>query len=522
MYVPVYTTGDRNLQTTVNGSGTSTSIACDVSHSCVFAVVANRQDLTGAVYTPLSFALDASDCPSPGSNAVFGSGSATAYRAIFQWQTATCVAPASLPTIYAASNSIDGVDSFAQGQEQANFAVTGPVPPITLPSTAPSFKLAPITSSAVVIAYRVFDRRGNQITNLTLTPYEIGQLFQGQLSLYTDPGVASLNPGVEFWPNIAKCVRAEHSAETYVFTSWLTAMLGTGTTAGFPPGARTIYPDIGAATHAAGSRGEALCVQAPGGDQIAAHTEMFGYMDSSTAAYYGLPTVRIRMPSGSIVAATSTSIAEGVSLATPNSDGSWTPDYTPTDPLAYPMSYPSYMVAPTSKIAGDQGKVLASFLKYAVQQGQTGLPPGYAPLPAVMVNQSLSVADQIPQSSSESGSGGPGSGADAASLGGDFGLNGLDNGNGDFGLGADSSTGVKPTSANGGKPGRTASGPPIPAIALAGSMGRWMLLAVAVVAAFGIVAGPLTYVVARPWPPPWLRRLRRAVRLRRTASVTTS
>lgn len=519
-YMPVYSDLDPLLKRAGTGTG---DIVCDSSHPCVLAALTTPSSLAGAVLAPLTFARNTLDCPPAGSNAVFGSGSATAYRAIYQWQVATCQAPYTLPSIYAVSNSIDGLDTFGQGQNQANFAVTGPVPPFTLPSTAPSYKLAPITSSALVLAYTFYDRRGFQITDLTLTPTEIAGLFEGTESLYTDPTAAALNPGIQFQYNTQAVVRAEHAAETWVFTSWLSAVLGTGPT-GWSSGPSAIFPNFITDTHASGSRGVATALRDP--NFKANRTEEIGYMDSSTAAFYGFPTVRIALPGGATVAATAASIAGGTNLATPNADGSWTPDFTPSDPTAYPMSYPSYLVAPTNQITGDKGKVLAAFLKYGVQQGQVGLPPGYAPLPGAMVSQSLAVADKIPQASpAAAGAGGgadTGSAADAAALNESaLGTGDLTNPYGDNGFGAHATPSASAAAATSGPPRRTASGPPIPAIALSSSVGRWMLLGVVAVAAFGIVAGPLTYVIARPWPPPWLRRLRRAMPFGRGGALRT-
>lgn len=506
-YVPVYANADPLL----GNSGNTAAIVCDSGHACVIAATADNSDLVGAAFAPLSFAPSTTDCPSPGPSAVFGTGAATAYRAVYRWQATTCVAPYSIGTIYGLSNSFDGVSTFGLGQDQANFAVTGPVPPFTLPPSAPTYKMAPITSSALVLGYRIFDRRGTQITNLTLTPWLISQIFEGQVSLSSNPDIAFLNPGVQFPSEILPVARAEHSAETYVFTSWLSATLGKGS---WPSGTQSIFPNtFSGVQHTSGSRGVAAAVQDPITAYVGSATGLIGFMDSSTAAYYGLPTVNIKMPSGTTISPTPAAIAKGLSLATQNADGTWTPDYTPSDPTAYPMSYPSYLVAPTNQISGDQGKTLAAFLKYAVQQGQTGLPAGYVPLPTYMVNQSLAVADAIPQVSTPSAAGGtsgPGASSPAfsnTSLNNDSGIP-----NGDLGPGGPGATAASTRA--GGKPKATPSGPPIPAMALSGSLGRWMLLGVAALAAFGVVAGPVTLLVARPWPPPWLRRLRRALHVR--------
>jgi phosphate transport system substrate-binding protein len=531
VYLPVYANGDPQLGNAAHGL-----IVCDGNHPCVIAVLGDATDLVGAVFVPLTFAPATTDCPSPGDNAAFGTGSATAYQAIYRWQTAVCGPPSNTPIVYGVSNSIDGIDNFGAGQSQANFGVTGPVPPFTLPPGAPSYALAPITSSALVIGYRMFDSQlGTQITDLTLTPYEIAQIFLSNVvDMNADAGIRSLNPGVTFPHGLLPIVRAEHSAETWVFTSWLNATLGPGVwkTGGAPIGAQTIFPTAVTDVHISGSRALANHVQDPSGATQSGSSGLIGFMDSSTAAYYGLPTVRIRMPNGGVVGATPASIAQGVSLATQNADGTYTPDYTPTDPTAYPMSYPSYMLVPTNQIAGDPGRSLQSFVKYAVQQGQSNLPQGYAPLPAIMVNQALAAAAQIPTTgpgsgTGSSGGGGPGgAGSDSSSGGGDLGLNpslGL-SGAGVNGLATDAGAGGPGGAGSGSKPGAGTATAAVPAgVLLSGSIARWLLLGIAGLAVVGVAGGPVGYVIARKrhwsWPPHPLRHIWRLLRLRTAGAM---
>ena len=504
-YLPVYS-GPANLPSG-NAGYASFPIACDTSHPCVIAATTTT-DLSTAVYAPISFGPSTDHCPNPGPSAVFGTGEATAYRALYHWQSTVCVAPYSLPMVYAVSNGVDGVNNFALGQQQANFGVTGPLPSsaFALPSTAPSYKVAPITGSAVVIAYRMYDRRGPQITNLTLTPYEIAQLFAPSITtqpLYTDPGVASLNPGVEFPTSVQPFARAEHSSETWVFTSWLYATLGPGS---WPMRAVTTWSPQNSVVESSGSKGvgEAVAGVNPRPPSIGQGT--IGFMDSSTAAYYGLPTVKIKLPNGSIADAGQTStVMKGLSLATQNADGTYTPDYTPSATDAYPMSVPSFMLVPTNQISPDAGATLAAFLKYAVQQGQSDMPAGYVPLPGTMVSQSLGAANAIPVTATPASSAALGTSVDSGLGNADFagggrsgsvplgGLSGPTARASGAGSRCSSGTAACSSSATGGAGGgQTAS-----ALLVAGSGALAIVVAVAALAAFGVLTGPVTYVLAR-------------------------
>ena len=503
---------------------------CDANDPCVIAATASG-NLATAVDVPISFGPSTDHCPNPGASAVFGSGSSVAYRAIYNWQSSVCAPPNNLPIVYAQSNDVDGANNFAAGQQLANFGVAGPLPSsaFSLPAGAPTYKVAPITGSSVVIAYEMYDRRGPQITDLTLTPYEIAQVFAGQyngvpqaISLATDPGVAALNPGVQLPSFVQPFSRAEHSSETYVFTSWLSATLGPGS---WPMGAVTTWKPQFGVVEASGSIGLGEAVAGINPAVTFSSEGTIGFMDASTAAYYGLPTVKIRMPSGAIADASQTStVMKGLSLATQNADGTYTPDYTPSSPDVYPMSIPSYMLTPTDQIASEAGKTLAAFLKYAVQQGQTNLPGGYVPLPANMVTQSLDAANHIPQtdaasaSSSDSGAlgasglgfndtlgGMPGSSVPLGSLGGDARPTAQQS----SGNRCSSGAAACASSASGSGGGQVAS-----ALLVAGSGALAVVIAVAALAAFGVITGPVTYVLAR-YPrlrqrlrPPW-RAVRR-------------
>jgi hypothetical protein len=510
LYLPVYS----RASTLPPRSGyVSFPLTCDESHPCVIAAVTSL-DLNGAVFAPVTFAPETDNCPDPGARAVFGSGSATAYRALYAWQSTTCVAPYNLPTVYAVSNGPDGVSTFGQGQSQANFGVAGPLPPYTLPSTGPSYKEAPITASAVVLAYDMYDLRGPQITSLTLTPHEISQIFLGTLNNFaTDPGINSLNPGIDFPGFVQAYVRGDHSSETYVFTSWLAATLGSSS---WPVGPRTVFPAQSGVQALSGSRALGAAVDDP---QTARNGQgRMGFMDSSTAAYYGLPTVNIRMPSGAIVGATPTAIANGIALATQNSDGIYTPDYTPSDPTAWPMSVVTNMLVPTNQINAANGQVLAGFLKYAVNQGQSNLPVGYVPLPAAMVSQSMSAAGLIPQTATsstaaDSGTSGLGT-SDSFGAGDQGGLGGLGSPGSLGGLAGPTSQQASPrpsqcapSSSSSCPSNAAATTTSAPALLVAGSGALALVIAISALAGFGVLTGPVTYVLARR--PQVLRRLER-------------
>src|SRR5262249_13702464 len=110
---------------------------------------------------------------------------------------------------------------------------------------------------------------------------------------------------------------------------------------------------------------------------------LMGYLDSSTARFYGLPTVCLQLDPNwrtthtPCVDATPENIAKGLAAATRNGDGTVTPDYTPTDRGAYPIVDVSYLVADQAQQSAAKAATLKSLVSYSVADGQQAavLPP---------------------------------------------------------------------------------------------------------------------------------------------------
>jgi phosphate transport system substrate-binding protein len=392
-FVPVYSDADSALE---DQAGTA-EIICDNTTPCSLDAMSDPDNLATGTLVPITFGQSPGDCPPPGLNGIVGAGASSAYRAIYTWESAVCQPPANLAVDYALKNSPDGVTAWFQGESE--FAVTGPWGPGFQPtapvSTSPptqTWDYAPITASSVVLAYRVYDRRGPQITSLTLTPAQIAATFEGTDDDWsTDKTITKLNPGVEFPTKIVPYARADYSEETWTFTSWLSAVAPTVWTYG----PQEIFPAALGSTDITGSAKLAFdVVTNPPTDDFDDYGTI-GFMDSSTAAFYGLPTVNIKNADGTTTAATPATLAKALSDSTVNADGTITPNYNPTDG-AYPMLLPAYLMAPTNDVKYSVAKAIQQFINYAVQGGQTTLPAGYTPLTPQLVNISLAAAKAIP------------------------------------------------------------------------------------------------------------------------------
>ncbi|MBV9524343.1 MAG: substrate-binding domain-containing protein, partial [Candidatus Dormibacteraeota bacterium] len=376
--------------------------------------VQDATDLNGAVDAVVSIAPAPDNCPQK-NNDILGVGSSSAYDAIYRWEATVCLPPGNAKVGYTGGAIDDYVQPFFNNVSSAPpntvaFGVTGPLPSMPAPPAGSNlaFHFAPLTSSAVVLAYLMYDRNGAQITSLTLTPDLIAQIVLGEIPNWnTDQQILALNPSVVNFPSrILAYYRAESSAMTYVETSWLAANApnswafnsgGTNPT-NVPLGASTIFPSAHAGSFATGVTGADNL-----GFKVATYAPLdeldqgaVGFMDSSTAAFYGLPTVQIQRPDGSVVAATTTSITQAINDDTLQSDGTLSINFANADPQAYPLSMPTYMLVPSDAIAASQGASLQKFLLYAVQAGQQNEPAGYAPLPGKLASVSLQAAAHIP------------------------------------------------------------------------------------------------------------------------------
>ncbi|MBV8196251.1 MAG: substrate-binding domain-containing protein, partial [Candidatus Dormibacteraeota bacterium] len=405
---------------TIPSAGTDPSnptqyITCDNTHACNIAVVVDNTDLVGAALAPIAFAPAPDNCPQS-SNNFLGVGASAAYDAIYRWEGAECLPPDKVKVGFTQGALDDYVQPFfnyvgAEPPSTIAFGVTGPLP---TPPTPPAgstlkFKHAPLTNSGLVLAYLIYglvgtDTNPTQLTNITLTPSLIAQIMLGEIPNWNPiNAITALNPNIQFPGGIHPFFRADASSVNYVETSWLAAnapqqWVETKGTTTAPLGASVIFPIYAASLYAngitgaygLGSKVATFPLLNPGAQGAIA------FMDSSTAAFFGLPTVNIERPDGSVVAATPATIAQGIADDTLNSDGTLSINYANNDDKAWPLSFPTYMLVPTNTIDPKLGAQLKSFLTYAVTAGQSNEPSGYVPLPSNLVKVSLAAAADIP------------------------------------------------------------------------------------------------------------------------------
>jgi ABC-type phosphate transport system substrate-binding protein len=425
---------------TLESKDFSQSFHCGHETPCTIAVyvdpfVALGSGSPSATTDDITFAFPPDGCPHNASG-IAGTGAEAPNRAILTWQSGVCQPPDSIDVQYTRTESHEGRDAFVNNLPGAAFAATSV--PFTdaekqhLTDEGRGFAYAPLTASAAVFTINGTDRyTGQKLTGITLTPAMLARIFNGKRNSFpTEPGIDAesdeileLNPQTSFYPNLQAFGRLEKAASTLELTSFMVANApaawkdlppwvanrpsasgGANETADYEqptsqmptglqgPGAQNQLlngPDILATT---------LAGKGPNGDDLA--TTRMGYVDSSTAAFYGLPTVCIQLDpdwktTGSpCVAATTDNITRALAVATRNADGTVTPDFKPGDPLAYPLLDVSYAIAPQGWSDQARATTLSRFLRYAASNGQgPTLPAGYAPLPADLRAKTSTAAD---------------------------------------------------------------------------------------------------------------------------------
>ncbi|GIU85488.1 MAG: hypothetical protein KatS3mg009_0003 [Acidimicrobiia bacterium] len=278
------------------------------------------------------------------------------------------------------------------------------------------FVYLPIVAGGTAVMYNVRDAAGNEVRNLRLSPATIAKIFTGTIWRWSDPAITADNGGRQLPDRQINVVyRSDGSGTTAQFTAWLAKAPGarevwnawascrstapvTSTFPGqqflqnFPcdPPGRAV-----AAQGAAGSDGVANVV-----DNEATGPFSITYVETSYALERDRPVVAVRNTSGAYVLPTARNVAKALERARINGNNRTQvldDVYVHPDPIAYPISSYSYMIAPTNGVDPKKGEAIARFIHYFVCAGQASAPAlGYSPLPRVLVELSIDAAAQIP------------------------------------------------------------------------------------------------------------------------------
>jgi hypothetical protein len=156
--------------------------------------------------------------------------------------------------------------------------------------------------------------------------------------------------------------------------------------------------------HSASSATEGLFFT--GQPQVVGNRSLMAIVSTGQAAQGQLPTAQLQVHDvdGRRTWAAPTSTAMQAALAFTTEDkttGVLSLDFPHLSTAAYPGTMPVYAAIPTSGLTRSQATDYASFLRFAVTDGQTpgngigNLEPGYAPLPQALRDFTMQVADDV-------------------------------------------------------------------------------------------------------------------------------
>jgi phosphate transport system substrate-binding protein len=223
---------------------------------------------------------------------------------------------------------------------------------------------------------------------LKLTGDVLASIFQGQITKWNDPRIASLNPGAALPATDVLVVhRSDGSGTSYVFTDYLSSV-SPAWAAKPGKGKEVQWP---AGLGAKGNEGVAGQVkQTPGA---------IGYVELAYATQNKLATAELRNAAGEFVAPSinsATAAAAGAAGALPANTDYRVSVVNATGKGAYPISSFTWIIAYQKQADAAKGKKLVDFLRWALTDGQASAGAlDYAPLPESMRAALLTRLDTI-------------------------------------------------------------------------------------------------------------------------------
>jgi phosphate transport system substrate-binding protein len=234
----------------------------------------------------------------------------------------------------------------------------------------------PTVAGAVAMAYNLQGFSGE----LKLTPDLITGIYMGTITVWNDPKIAAVNPGVTMPPApILPIHRSDGSGTTNIFTTYLSLvngkwkeLVGANTAVSWPAG-------VGGK----GNEGVAgLVRQTPGA---------IGYVELAYAKQNQLPVALIQNKSGKFVQPSLASTTAAVAAATEAlGKDVRAPIANAASPDAYPIAGLTYLLVYQDQKDPARARALAGFIDWAIHDGQTlaeGLEYARLPESVVKVNE---------------------------------------------------------------------------------------------------------------------------------------
>jgi phosphate transport system substrate-binding protein len=212
----------------------------------------------------------------------------------------------------------------------------------------------------------------------------IAAIFLGNIRKWSDPAIASQNPGVSIPDqDILVVHRSDGSGTTYIFTDYLSHVspewkekVGKGTSVSWPVG-------LG------GKGNEGVS------GQIKQSPGAIGYIELAYAKQNHLPYADVKNSSGNYITASIESVTAALATAEIPDDFRFSM-VNPPGAEAYPISGTTWLLVYQDQKDPAKGKKLVEFLRWAFNEGENmAAALDYAPLPASVQQRVLARVDTI-------------------------------------------------------------------------------------------------------------------------------
>jgi phosphate transport system substrate-binding protein len=228
----------------------------------------------------------------------------------------------------------------------------------------------PMVVGPIAIAYKL-----NGVSDLTLTPKVLTQIFLGKITTWSDPAIKAINSGATLpSTKITVFYRSDSSGTTQNFERYLAAN---------DPADFTSTPDKDSSKAGFAGQGK---TGSQGVQQAIGSTEgSVGYVEWSFAVSGNLSVAKIDNGAGPVeLSADSAGAAVAAAKPAPSGPGdlSLKLDYATKTSGAYPIILVTYEIVCSKYSDANVGKQVKAFLNYTAGAGQDKLKDlGYAPLP---------------------------------------------------------------------------------------------------------------------------------------------
>ena len=237
----------------------------------------------------------------------------------------------------------------------------------------------PVVAGAVAVTYNVPGSPKLKFDDATLAG-----IYLGEITKWNDAKIAALNAGVSL-PDTAIIVvhRSDGSGTSFIFTDYLSVVspewakkVGKSTSVNWPAG-------VGGK----GSEGVSGQVkQLPGA---------IGYVELAYAEQNKLPVADLKNAAGKFVAPSPESVSKAMATATIPDDFRFSMVNAPGE-ASYPIAGASWVLLYQKQADAKKGKILVSFLKWCVTEGQKMSPRlNYAALPDSVQERELKLLDTV-------------------------------------------------------------------------------------------------------------------------------